>query len=204
MVRHVTTINLLFLATLPILTLLAASPAFACIMHNPREPYPFAAPGEEPPDDSISPGTHHASILLITRGTGKEQSSCASVGNIVLSINHPEEGVGYRFEVLSGELPENMEIATYEVEVIYPGNIVFTWTDGATNIQEPFAFDLAITAVDPWGRESEPFVLFIEDRGTWRGRNGCTGAGGTVPQTLITLLLLGGVLLAGRRRRVGR
>jgi hypothetical protein len=188
--------------------LLLGAPAFACSFAPSSQPFEFAEPGEEPPDEVAPPEAPSVGVLSIVRGKGASafgaSSSCDDLGSIWLEVYNHDAALGYRFEVLSGVLPDGLRIPDDVFAFFSPPSYRLGWIDGATNAQEAFAFDLAITAVDVWGRESEPFVLFIEDDGTWRGRSGCASAGGpATPSGDFLVIACMTALFAGRRRVFG-
>ncbi|MFU8806965.1 MAG: hypothetical protein ACNA8W_24370 [Bradymonadaceae bacterium] len=180
--------------------LLTSSPSmgWACIYDGPG-PFQFAGPDEEPPSDVEPPADPRAEVRRIQRGKFGGGSTCDDQGSIWLHISNHDEALGYRYEAISGDLPNGLSLPTNVLQ----GETVLHWVDGRTDFQEPFGFDLAITAVDRWGRESEPFILYVFDEGTGQGCGGCalatTNKGVPLSPFIPALLLLAAYIHTTRR-----
>ena len=182
------------------------------------------------------------SSIRVTRGYGPfcaadgsiSSSSCGDLGVIGVSISAawdeaaPElvedgtlqiqAGVGYRLRVVSGTPPDGFWLPEAPQGAFWSsGNASFSlvWGDGATDEQEPFAFELGIRAVDLAGNESsEELILTISDPGTRAEDGSCWGVLGdgaeadggkslgcaAAGRQGLLLALLGGLLGLGRRR----
>jgi hypothetical protein len=133
----------------------------------------------------------------IVRGTdggcSTTHSSCDDIGKVVVTLSSsddrtPADKLGYRFELVSGEVPEGMAIPTFAMAG-YSGTFYFTWVDGSTRGQEEFAFTLRARAVDFGGHESPPIEIAVHNG----GRMGCTttGSNGNSGDWPLLLIVLG-------------
>jgi hypothetical protein len=183
---------------------LRGGPALACILtsYSTHETAPD-------PEDEAPPAQVREVSVDVRRGRGpggggcdgESSTSCDDLGRIALHVEPPAddrsapEAIGYRLELVEGELPEGVRLPT---EPVRPdgASIGLVWVDGADDAQERVSFSLRLIPVDASGREgppSEPVEVF--DPGQEVACSAFGGAGGA-PLWLLALGL--GVL---RRRR---
>jgi hypothetical protein len=151
------------------LFLLSSVAAWACsIAADP----PFEV--QPDPDDTVAPMEPLLQELDIRRGKGPEAAgcgrtattSCDDIGFITLTFAQPEGDahdaaeIGYRVRYVGGTLPHALE----PPEGLWAGpSLHLHWIDGATDDQEPFAFELEVVAVDAAGNESPPLRVDVVD-----------------------------------------
>lgn len=158
---------------------------------------PLQIVDEEP--EAAPPDTPVVELEDIKRGTGPTRDGCIStystscddIGTITLAVENADPEVGYELAVSDGEVPESLSIADSPVHTFDDGTILLTWSDEAKDNQERLDFDLAVTAVDRWGQESEDsdIVEVEHPGGAFRS---------SVPGTV--LLLLAALFGLGARR----
>lgn len=134
--------------------------AAACLI---PEPTPFETSDEEPAEDADAPERVEAEVVDVVRGKAPQKKgnltqvgSCDDIGQITVEIEDPAEDVGYDIEFVDGTKPEdNFELPDEPVRA-KDGQLVFAWSDGASDEQETFDFRIRITAVDRWDQRAEP------------------------------------------------
>lgn len=139
---------------------LAPAEAAACMI---PEPTPFETSDEEPDEAAEKPDQVEVHVIDVVRGKAPRKegklhrvNSCDDIGQLRLGIEGADDEMGYEVEVLDGTLPQNgFEVPDGPVEA-RDGELIFAWTDGATDDQEAFDFRVEVTAVDPYGQRSEP------------------------------------------------
>lgn len=132
--------------------------------------------------DTAAPTMPENLGVTITRGTAggcSSASSCDDIGIVGLRLSSqddrtPTDKIGYRLELVGGEVPRGMTIPSFAVSGS-GGSLIFGWNDGSTRSQEEFAFTLRARAVDRAGNESPPLEISIHNG----GRRGCAAAGGS-------------------------
>ncbi|HEY0705639.1 MAG TPA: hypothetical protein VGG33_02525 [Polyangia bacterium] len=109
-------------------------------------------------------------------GTGsKTGSSCDDLGLISLTVKLPDAGQACAFafvmQLAGGAPPSGVVIppgllsGTCNALTPNHAGFEFLWSDGNTDQQEPFSFDLEMRAIDGKGKESPPAVFHIEHDG---------------------------------------
>lgn len=171
------------------LTLILTAAAWAC--EPPADvPYEF-----DDWDDGIPPMIPELEAVVIERGRapvigpdGEATSGdCDDMGAIVITLRQPEddhheaEELGYRFHFVEGRLPGGMAPLD---EGIWTGPTrTLRWKDGASDDQEPFAFTLAVMALDGAALASSPLEVEVSHPGSVAtppddGKKGCATAPG--------------------------
>ncbi len=185
-----------------------AGPALACSFKSYRTHE--TAPD---PEDEAPPAQVRDVSVDIRRGRGPEgggcegesSTSCDDLGRVALHVVAPAddrtgpEAMGYRLELVDGELPDGVTLPTAPVRP-EGGVIGLTWGDGADDAQESVSFALRIIPVDASGREGPPSApIEVSDPGREVACSS-TGAAGGAP---LWLLVVGWGLWrrAGARRR---
>jgi hypothetical protein len=99
-------------------------------------------------------------------------TSCDDVGALVLTFPPRPGGevVGYAFEVLAGRAPDGLlpdgPLRPLPRRGTDARRITLSWTDGATDRQEPLSFVLGIRTVDRAGNRSRTATtLLVRDPG---------------------------------------
>jgi hypothetical protein len=113
------------------------------------------------PGDGTPPGAPEMAVDDIRRAQAPERSGCGSVyatscddiARITLAVTPPADGeeLGYDFELVAGELPENFSLPSGPLSA-RDGNIYLSWSE-----QEhygAFSFELAVHALDRAGNRS--------------------------------------------------
>lgn len=154
---------------------------------------------EEPP-----PETPEVELENISRGHGptsdgcfsQSSTSCDDIGSVTLKIENADPEIGYELEATEGSPSEPLWITDPPIHAFEDGTIVVTWNDEAKDNQESLDYDIAVTAVDRWGQESEDSDTVEVEHPGGLFRAGFPGA--LVP---ILLFLVGvGALRAGAVR----
>jgi len=148
---------------LVVISLLLAQPAVACSLSRGYESFlpERATNGQAAADPQV-----RIVVDSIQRGRKGDGGTCADIGFLVLKV--PAERLGYRFEVVEGDLA--VMFPQEFVQPVAPGLIGFTWIDGNTDEQEPIRAVVRVTAMSTTGAQSEPWLLTIEDAGRPPGR----------------------------------
>ncbi len=185
-----------------ILALLWASPALACVQ------IPDVAHVIDPESaDVVAPAAPEIGEVAVGRGQGPEpagcfssvSTSCDDAGLISIAVSAADdvsaaEDIGYRVELVEGDLPESFTLST-AIWRARDGHLSLRWNDDATDDQEPFDVTLSIVAVDEGGNESQPVEIDVSDPGSTEA-GGCDGSGGHLGAGAAIL-----AMLAMRRRR---
>lgn len=187
------------------LALMLSVAAWACSV-APDAPFET----EPDPDDTVAPQEPVLEALDVRRGKGPESAgcgramttSCDDIGFITLTFAQPEgdthaaDAIGYAIRFVGGTLPDGLEAP----EGLWAGpSLHLYWIDGATDDQEPFAFDVEIVAVDPAGNESPPLRVEVAD-GADAASAACSSAGATASAWPLLLLAWGAVRRSPRGR----
>lgn len=195
-----------------VLLLIPTTAAWAC---EPPADTPFEF---DDWDDGIPPLAPELASLVIERGRGPvigpdgepRSGDCDDLGTIVLTLrqpaddHHEAEDLGYRFHFVEGRLPGGMAPLD---EGIWAGPTrTLRWKDGASDDQEPFAFTLAIMALDGAGLASSPLHVEVSHEGSVAAppeddAKGCATAPGAPTFGLGTL---GAFVLRRRARAASR
>jgi hypothetical protein len=199
-----------------------ASIALAAVLAHARPGHACSIPGPTPHtiDPQRQETDHQAPTLAapppprITRGRAAHRAGCSSSANdscddvglidIALTASDdmsPPSAIGYRFSMVSGKLPDGLQLPTDAVRPGMGSSLVLAWIDEMTDTQEPFDFTVQIVAVDEAGNESAPQTLRIQDPGT---SGGCqVGHRGSPGKAALSLVILAVViaLVAARLRR---
>ena len=110
----------------------------------------------------------------ISRGKKiKDNTSCSylwTLGTISLkSKTPPKVKQGYIFEIVEGKLEKNNIFKPYPVVLTHSevtkGIYNFKWSDGDSDLQEPFNIKIKITSVSLSGVRSDPQYLRISHNG---------------------------------------
>lgn len=186
------------------LLLLAASEAWACSFALPD-----AFSSTPDPNDTTPPSALALGSVDIYRGVGPERTlggwsstSCDDLGWISIALSASDDttaeaDLGLRVTLAGGTLPEGLGDPSGDLHLTLagelPGGLTLVWIDEATDEQEPFDFDLELSALDAAGNASEPIVLNLQDPGS-AGR--CSHAPRGAGWAALGLVLAG----LGRRR----
>lgn len=150
--------------------------------------------------DVSAPLAAEVSTWSVIRGheppvTGATAESCEEVGIVDLTMVRADEDpdvddkVGYLPLLVSGDLPEGMELPT---EALTGPVVRLLWDDGAIADQDAFSFELALASVDLAGNVggASETVLIEDDGGTALGCDASGGAGtGRLALAAVTLAL---------------
>jgi MYXO-CTERM domain-containing protein len=178
-----------------------AVPAAACSFSVPQR---HTVVDEPPPSDVAAPEKPTLSVEAITRGQGpkwagpgsRSASSCDDIGKLTVEISPNRREVGYQFEVVDGSTPQGFSFPDVPTRTEEDGTWFDVWIDGAEDNQESFRFEVRVTAIDKWGRESEPSEHVVVSH---PGTGPCGGGAGSNQAVFVVLgLSLVGLL---RRRR---
>lgn len=178
-----------------------AVPAAACSFSVPQR---HTVVDEPPPSDVAAPEKPTLSVEAITRGQGpkwagpgsRSASSCDDIGKLTFEISPNRREVGYQFEVVDGSPPQGFSFPDVPTRTEEDGTWFDVWIDGAEDNQESFRFEVRVTAIDKWGRESEPSEPVVVSH---PGTGPCGGGAGSNQAVFVVLgLSLVGLL---RRRR---
>jgi hypothetical protein len=196
----------------PAAVLAHARPSHACSIPGPT---PHTIDPQRQASDHQAPTLAAPAPPKITRGraahragcTSSASSSCDDVGLIDIALSasddmSPSSAIGYRFSMVSGKLPDGLQLPADAVRPGTGSSVVLAWIDEMTDTQEPFDFTVQIVAVDEAGNESAPQTLRVQDPGT---SGGCqVGHRGSPRKAALALVILGVViaLAAARLRRL--
>jgi hypothetical protein len=160
--------------------------------------------------DTTPPSVPVANVESIRRGQGpttyancsQSVSSCDDFGSIGIALTAtddqaPTDKMGYRVEVVAGQLPDGLALPTGPV-LLTGGHLYLHWIDGATDDQEAVSFTLAIRAVDLAGNTGPPANVEVSD-----GGSGCSLVGrriGSSWAATVVLLLMAARFLRRSRR----
>lgn len=183
----------------------APSDGRACSVHPQAE---HMLDHEEKQNDTSPPSTPGISHISVSRGKPEPLrlgcvDDCGTGGGAIdLQVlaaaddRTPPDEMGYRLELVGGDLPEpNGSLPSYDVRA-RGGVIKLIWFDGESVEQDPFEFSLVIYAVDLGGNVSAPSEpILIEHPGV---SGGCRTV--WVTPLGFPILVLGLLLLALRRR----
>ncbi len=183
----------------PLAVLTGAKAALACSFAGQT---PHQLDEAEIVADAAAPGRPDVEGVGITRGRGprdvgcsQQVSSCDDMGVIELSVSaaddrSPADELGYRLSLASGELPAGLQLPAGAVRA-ERGLIVLPWSDGASDDQEAFSFELSLVAVDLAGNEGPPTQVPLRSLG---------GLGAALP-ALLPGVAFAGLWIALKRRR---
>jgi len=142
----------------------------ACDRPMPIHPFKINVKIKVPP-----PQKPNFIIKKISRGQRvRDNSSCfwlATLGTISLEeVSAPKTPQGYLIEIVKGKFEDKTIFSNQPVFLKYPypkgSNIYnFEWSDGDSNIQEPFNITVKITGVSRSGEKSKPQYLQIKHQG---------------------------------------
>jgi MYXO-CTERM domain-containing protein len=184
----------------------AARPSRACSIPGPT---PHTIDPQRQATDHQAPTLPAPPPPKITRGRAAHRAGCSSsandscddVGLIDIALGATDDmsqpsAIGYRFSLVSGKLPDGLQLPADAVRPGTGSSVVLAWIDEMTDTQEPFDFTVQIVAVDEAGNESAPQTLRVQDPGT---SGGCRVGDGRAGGAVLALALL--ALAAPRRRR---
>ena len=151
--------------TLCLASFLLAASAFPCsIVVAPHQLDPA-----EQKIDRTPPARVAAGVKNIRRGRGPVKhgdgamavSSCDDLGSITLQLTASDDrtstdNLGYLPVGVEGDLPSGLLERVEVQRADDDGALTLWWIDGATDVQEPLKFALAIIAVDLAGNRSAP------------------------------------------------
>lgn len=157
-----------------------------------------------PPDQPLE--TAMLDVEQVKRGVGPRgttRSECDRAGWVTLQVRNPRAEVGYEFEVVGGDTPDNFSVPDAPVEPDSANEIQLGWNDAASDEQESFSFELVATPVHISGQRGEPSdPITVDHPGSEGGACSAAGTRG-LTRTTTALGLAGLVFLVGRglRRR---
>jgi hypothetical protein len=123
---------------------------------------------------SVNPEKPNFVLKGISRGKKiKDNTSCSylwTLGSISLKpLTLPKTQQGYIFEIVEGNLEKNNIFKSYPVVLthseIVKGIYKFKWSDGDSDIQEPFDIKVKITGISLSGVKSDSQYLTISHNG---------------------------------------
>jgi hypothetical protein len=164
--------------------------------------------------DSSPPSPVVVDAVEILRGQGSQgdgcgaaSTSCDDIGRVLFHFTTPTDDrtgaalLGYRIVLVSGELPEGLQLPLMPVRRFQEGDPIFLhWVDGATDDQEPVDFVVAVSTVDLAGNESAPVEVHVLDAGSGGGCRIGALRGAHVRAPALWLAAFAAVALATRRR----
>ncbi len=182
------------------------SAAWACSLAGPQD-FEATATGEPVGEPPVAAVLREVSISRGSAGVRQpdgsiQSTSCDDLGIVSIGLEDPGPGFGFRLQLDGGTLPDSVTAIHEDAQVgdTFSGGRsawVVSWIDEETDDQEPFDFDVIVTVVDGWGRESEPLTVNVSDPGsTATPASSCS----TVPGAAGLALSL--LALAARRRRL--
>jgi hypothetical protein len=122
----------------------------------------------------VAPEKPNFVLKGINRGEKiKDNTSCSylwTLGTISLKPKTPSKvQQGYIFEIIEGKLEKNNIFKPYPVVLthseVMKETYHFKWSDGDSDLQEPFNIKIKITSVSLSGVKSDPQYLRISHRG---------------------------------------
>ncbi len=181
----------LIAAVIALAGVFVAVPAAACTIQAPQE---HSVVDEPAPDDVPPPETPDVTVESITRGQGpsggifnRSSTSCDGLGFLEFKISPARQEVGYTFDVVEGAPPDDYSFPDVPTHTNREGSIWFeAWSDGAEDKQESFRFETKVTAIDKWGRKSEPSEPVVVSH---PGTGPCGGGSGSNQAALIVFSL---------------